>query len=185
MTSTPLPISQRYKDQAKQTSTIALISVVAIGLSLIPANIIGGILHEKERNLKHLQVVSGLNLLAYHFVNLSFDIIKAECIVLICCSTFFMFGLTDYYWSLIVLVAWPFSVIPFTHASAFLFSKEWTAQIFTLLINLIGMLVIPVIVSTQLFNVESTLIGENINRNSLYLPHYALSKSMIFCGYNE
>ena len=185
MTSTPLPISQRYKDQAKQTSTIALISVVAIGLSLIPANIIGGILHEKERNLKHLQVVSGLNLLAYHFVNLSFDIIKAECTVLICCSTFFMFGLTDYYWSLIVLVAWPFSVIPFTHASAFLFSKEWTAQFFTILINLIGMLVIPVIVSTQLFNVESTLIGENINKNSLYLPPYALSKSMIFCGYNE
>jgi hypothetical protein len=146
---------------------------------------IGGILHEKERNLKHLQVVSGLNLLAYHSVNLTFDIVKAELIVLVCCSTFFMFGLYDYYWSLIVLVAWPFSVIPFTHASAFLFSKEWTAQFFTILINLIAMLVLPIIVSTYLFNEESTLFGESINRNSLYLPPYALSKSMIFCGYNE
>ena len=95
--------------------------MVAIGLSLVPANIIGGILHERERNLKHLQVVSGLNLLAYHSVNLAFDIIKAECIVLVCCSTFFMFRLSDYYWSLIVLAAWPLSVIPFTHATAFLF----------------------------------------------------------------
>ena len=121
MTSTPLPVSQRYKDQAKQTSTVALISVVAIGLSLIPANVMGSILHEKANNLKHLQVVSGLNMFAYHFVNLAFDIFKAEIVVLICCTTFLMFGLADYYWALLVLAAWPLSVIPFTHATAFLF----------------------------------------------------------------
>ena len=121
MTTTPFPISQRYKDQAKQTSTIALISVVAIGLSLIPANIMGKILHEREGNLKHLQVVSGLNLFAYHLVNMVFDILKTEVIVLICCSTFFIFNLSEYYWSLIVLVCWPLSVVPFTYATSFFF----------------------------------------------------------------
>jgi len=106
---------------------VALISVLAIGLSLVPANIIGSILNEKASNLKHLQVVSGLNLFAYHFVNLVFDIIKAEIVVLICASTFFMFRLQEYYYALIVLAAWPLSVIPFTHATAFMFDKQWTA----------------------------------------------------------
>ena len=104
-----------------------MISVLAIGLSLIPANLIGGILNEKANNLKHLQVVSGLNMFAYNFVNLIIDILKAEVVVLICCTTFLMFRLEEYYWALIPLAAWPLSVVPFTHFTAVLFQKEWTA----------------------------------------------------------
>jgi len=47
------------------------------------------------------------------------------------------------------------------------------------------MLALPVIVASYLFNVDSSLIGESINQRGLILPQYALSKSMIFCGYNE
>ena len=50
----------------------------AIGLSIIPANIVGTILQEREKMQKHLQMISGLNLTAYYLVNIFFDIIKTE-----------------------------------------------------------------------------------------------------------
>jgi hypothetical protein len=47
------------------------------------------------------------------------------------------------------------------------------------------MIALPVIVATYLFDTDYTLLGEHINDKSLFLPSYALSRSMIFCGYNE
>jgi ATP-binding cassette subfamily A (ABC1) protein 3 len=51
--------------------------VVAIGFALIPAAIVSFILYEREKNLKHMQLISGLNLVSYWVSNMLFDIIKA------------------------------------------------------------------------------------------------------------
>lgn len=147
MTTRPFPISQRYRDQEQKTSTVSLISVVAIGLSIIPANIVGAILRERERNLKHLQLISGLNLFAYHLVNIVFDIIKSEFIVGACSSLFLMWGLEDYYWALLMMALWPIAVIPTTHALAFFFKTEWSAQFFVILVNLTILGALPITVS--------------------------------------
>lgn len=72
---------------------MSLIFVIAVGLSLIPANIVGSILRERERNLKHLQLISGLNLVAYHLVNIYFDVVKTVAIVAVSGSLFFMWQL--------------------------------------------------------------------------------------------
>ena len=151
MTTRPFPISQRYRDQEVQTSVVSLICVVAIGLTMIPANVIGAILRERVKNLKHLQLISGLNLFAYHTINILFDIIKAEMVVAACCSIFFMWNLKIYYDSLVILLLWPLGVIPTTHAFAFLFSREWPAQIFVVMFNIIVLAVCPIIVSSLLF----------------------------------
>lgn len=58
-------------------SGVFIVVVVAIAFSLIPAVIISFILHEREKNMKHLQLISGMNLPAYWFSNMIFDIIKS------------------------------------------------------------------------------------------------------------
>ncbi len=50
--------------------------MVSIGFALIPASVISFILNEREKNLKHMQLISGLNLSAYWISNLCFDMVK-------------------------------------------------------------------------------------------------------------
>ena len=51
--------------------------MVAIGFALIPASMISHIVGERKRNLKHMQVLSGMSLLSYWISNMLFDIVKA------------------------------------------------------------------------------------------------------------
>lgn len=185
LTTRPFPISQRYRDQEQKTSTISLIFVVAVGFSMIPANIVGAILREREKNLKHLQLISGLDVVAYHFVNIVVDIVKAEIVVGACISLFAIFRLTDYYWSLLVMALWPVAVIPITHALSFMFTKEWSAQFFIILINFIILGVIPITISSLMFSRTTFDIAETINYYSLLLPGYSVSRALLFSGYQE
>jgi len=56
---------------------VFIVFVVAIGFALIPAAVVSFILNEREKNLKHMQLISGMNLSAYWVSNLCFDIVKA------------------------------------------------------------------------------------------------------------
>lgn len=93
----PFPILQKYKDKDKVASNQALILVLAVGLSIIPASIIGGILYEREQKLKHLQVISGMNLFSYWLVNLLFDIIKTLFPIGLIILIMYFFDLKDFY----------------------------------------------------------------------------------------
>jgi len=84
-------------------------------------------LQERERKLKHLQMISGLNLFAYYFVNLFFDILKTEFTMGLCCLMLYAFKLTDYYWAMTTLMLFPWAVVPATYVMSFLFTTEWSA----------------------------------------------------------
>jgi len=71
--------------------------VLAVGLSIIPASIIGGILYEREQKLKHLQVISGMNLFSYWLVNLLFDMIKTLFPIGLIILIMYFFDLKDFY----------------------------------------------------------------------------------------
>jgi ATP-binding cassette subfamily A (ABC1) protein 3 len=77
VTNAPFPVTQRLKDRAATASGILIVFIIAIGFSLIPASVVANVLHEKEHNLKHIQIISGMNLPAYWVSNFLFDIFKA------------------------------------------------------------------------------------------------------------
>ncbi len=77
VTTTPYPITQRLRNRAATANGIFIVFVVSIGFALIPASVVSFILNERERNVKHMQVISGMNLSAYWISNLTFDMIKA------------------------------------------------------------------------------------------------------------
>jgi hypothetical protein len=63
-----------------------------------------------------------------------------------------MFALSDYYWALMIMMLWPIAVIPVTHALAFLFKTEWSAQFFIIMINFVILGVIPITIASFMFS---------------------------------
>ena len=96
--------------------------MVAVGFSLIPATLIGQVMHERESGLKHMQVISGMNVAAYWIINVTYDILKLEIPMILCCFLLWPFNLKEYEpeaWP--VFWCYPLGVVPFTHATSFLF----------------------------------------------------------------
>ena len=100
---------------------ISLLFVISVGLSLLPGLIVSGVMHEREKNLKHMQIISGMNLCSYWIVNIIFDILKMEIPMILCCVLLYYFEMTDYFSAMFVFVVYPLGVVPFTHATSFMF----------------------------------------------------------------
>jgi ATP-binding cassette subfamily A (ABC1) protein 3 len=65
------------RDRAATANGIFIVFVVSIGFALIPGAIVSFIVNEREKNLKHMQLISGMSLIAYWTSNMLFDFIKA------------------------------------------------------------------------------------------------------------
>jgi ATP-binding cassette subfamily A (ABC1) protein 3 len=92
----------------------------------MPSSIIAFICGEKQTNLKHQQLISGMSLGAYWTLNYTFDMLRAiwlvgAAIILIYVNKL---GLQDIW---IALAVYPFAIVPFTYVCSFLFDKEGTA----------------------------------------------------------
>ena len=69
-----------------------LLIIIAIGFAIIPANIAGNLVQEREGPLKHQQLISGMNLFSYWAGNFIFDLLKAYVPVLISLGLIYAFG---------------------------------------------------------------------------------------------
>ena len=123
--------------RSASADAIFICLVAGIGFALIPSSSIGNIVQEREKGLKHMQVVSGLSLFAYWSANLVFDILKAflPCVLVICTLFAFDMGYENC-WATILL--YPLGVIPFTYMASFFFADEATASTTMLFLNLVA-----------------------------------------------
>ena len=71
------PVTYNLSKRSAQVNGVFIVFVISIGFALIPASIISFIVYEKEKNLKHMQIISGMSLPAYWICNFAFDICKA------------------------------------------------------------------------------------------------------------
>ncbi len=110
--------------------------MVSIGFALIPASMISHIVSERSRNLKHMQLLSGMSLTAYWVSNLFFDILKAliPCSIVIGLLKAFDFFYDDV-WR--VFLMYPVGIVPFTYASSFLFTNDTVAQTVTIFLHFV------------------------------------------------
>jgi len=170
----PLPVSNsgEGREQAKNGELMA--SFIAVAFSLIPASIIIFIVQERETNLKHQQVITGVSLTAYWTANSVIDTLKGliPCAISLGLIYIFDIGLEEGW---ILMVIYCFTIIPFTYAMSFLFSKENVAQTFTLLFHFF--ISVAVIVIVSIFRVyESTRsAGKIIQWIFRIVPSFALS----------
>ena len=148
----PLPLTYEClsREQANEGSIVSQTLVVAF--SLVPASVICFVVREREDNLKHQQIISGVSLLAYWTANSAIDIFKSlvPCSVGIGLVYAFNIMIPDA-WVLIIVYA--FSIIPFTYVTSFLFYRENVAQIATLMLHfLLGVVLSPIFTMLHLFS---------------------------------
>lgn len=156
--------------------------VLAIGFCILPAMVIGAIMFEREKNLKHMQMISGMNITAYWIVNIIFDIFKLELTMFVCVGLLFLFELKDYYNAFPIFLLYPFGIVPITHATSFLFTTEWAAQFFTVFGNLVIMIVIPLSVLVMSLIENTAEVARTINYYARAIPAYNIPHALLFCG---
>ena len=76
MINEPLPYTYEEIKDKKFRNQFMILFFVGLSFSLIPSNFITIIIKERENNLKHLQIISGISLLGYWFNNYIFELIK-------------------------------------------------------------------------------------------------------------
>ena len=108
--------------------------MVGIAFSLIPASIASRLVLEKEKGLYHMQVVSGIDKLAYYGCFLSFDLVFSYIPVVLAIILFKVFSL-DYSSMHPTLLLYPFALVPYTYTWSMLFHKETTAQTYTIYLH--------------------------------------------------
>ena len=72
----PFPAFQVFKSRVADGSALDFGVIVSIALALIPCVIISFVIKEREMQLKHMQMISGVSLPAYWLSNLMADIGK-------------------------------------------------------------------------------------------------------------
>lgn len=89
----PYPVTQKLRNRAATASGFFISFIVSIAFALVPAVVVSFILNEREKNLKHMQIISGMSLTAYWVSNFIFDVLKGLIPSAIVIGLIYAFGL--------------------------------------------------------------------------------------------
>ncbi len=153
--------------------------VLAIAFSLLPASIISFLCFERERGLKHLQLISGMSLGSYWTVNYAFDMLRAFILVAGSIGLIYQYklGIQDVW---IALLAYPIAIVPHTYVASFFFTKEGTSQNFTLFINMFFAALLAIGVFVKRFVREAEQLGDLLSYIFKVVPSFAISDSLLY-----
>ena len=123
ITSKPFPIYQKFKDYEAAGKYYDYVFMVAIALALIPCVMIQFILNEREQQLKHQQLLSGMSISGYWASNMIFDILLAYVPIgfIIMLTMIFDRNFHDVW---IIFMLYPLAIVPYTYVWSFLFDSE-------------------------------------------------------------
>ena len=122
----PFPVFFVFESRVASGQALDFGVIVSIALALIPCVIISFIIKEREMQLKHMQVISGVSLPAYWLSNLMSDIIKSYVPIFVILLLTVAFNLEyDGVWQLLMI--YPLVIVPFTYITSFLFTGDTVA----------------------------------------------------------
>ena len=184
VTNTPFPLTQSLSEQEKTVSGVFIVLVISVAYAMVSASTIAFICYEKEKSLKQQQLVQGMSLLSYWLTNFTFDILKTHLLsgMTIILLHLFNFDMPDIW---IILLIYPFALIPFTYATSMFFSKESSAQNCTIFVHVF----ISSIGAGGVFMMRMVKQTENqgdlLSKIFRFLPSFAFSQSMLYSTSRE
>ena len=110
--------------------------LISIAVAVIPTVMVSYLISERVKGLKHIQTVSGMNLLSYWIANILLDALKVLLLLIVILILAIVAGV-NYQEKLIFFLLFPLALVPFTYASSFLFNHDTMAQILTLIVHLV------------------------------------------------
>ena len=117
---TPYPAISAVVDRKHGADAATVAFMTAVAYSMLLTTISGQIVEERITRLKHIQVISGVQLGAYWLANLLIDILKME-VTSLTCAFMFWYAETKYMPARLAYVLFPFGAVPLTYVQAFLF----------------------------------------------------------------
>ena len=78
--STPMPTTNEVLKRKVQGNSAAVIFLTAVAYGMLMTSIVGGIVWERMSGIKHIQMISGMDRLAYWVANFIVDLIQVELI---------------------------------------------------------------------------------------------------------
>lgn len=140
----PLPLTKKQQNLAQNAGSFYIALIFAIGMAFIPTGLVTFIVKERENNIKHQHLVSGVSIPAYWASAYTWDLVKyfiPGIITPLLIKAFDLKTLTDpvevynAVWALFVMFG--FAICPYTYAVSFMFKSYSIAQFFIFLLNLI------------------------------------------------
>ncbi|CAG9318442.1 unnamed protein product [Blepharisma stoltei] len=134
--------------------------IFSLGFSFIPTGVIALIAKERESNIKHQHVISGVSLFSYWTANFVWDIVKHIIPGVICPLLILAFGVTiltepgeSYAAVWLLMLLFGCCMASFTYFTSFFFRNYPTAQVVTILLNFVtGSILAPGILVMYLFD---------------------------------
>ena len=119
--------------------------MISIAMAILPCVMVSFILREREHALKHIQLISGMNLPAYWISNCIADILKVYIPVLLIIGLTFAFNINyQGVWALLLL--YPLAIVPFSYMTTFLFINDTKAQIMTFFVHFASCAIMGVVI---------------------------------------
>jgi len=182
VTTAQFPLVKKQRDREETASGIFVAFVVGVGMALIPASIVSRVVHEKERGLYHMQVVSGVSRRAYWGSFFLFDILQTYVPCFLAGSLFEAFGL-EYPQIWTVLMLYPWAIVPYSYCTTFLFSQESTAQTFTIYLHFLGSGIAGMIIFALRMVPQTALWGDDLMATMRYIcPSFTVCNAIIWGG---
>ena len=120
----PPTYTERWRTIGSDAAMVVFMTAVSYSIMIVA--VISHIVVERTNGLKHLQVISGMQLKAYWIGNFIFDLCKMSFTVLATIAIFVGFSM-DYEAAWLTYLLIPFAILPFTYVSSFLFTEDSAA----------------------------------------------------------
>lgn len=179
MITTPFPVYQLMKDYEQAAGAFDFIFMTAIALALIPCVMVQFILNEREKQLKHQQLLSGMSVAGYWASNLFFDIFMAYVPILLIIMLTFVFD-KSYEGIWVLFLLYPPAVVPFTYVTSFLFSSDINAQIFTLFLHFMSGGLFTIVVFILQMIPKTMAWGDALRWVCTIFPSYCVTHGILF-----
>ena len=177
----PLLLTQSQKTIGGAISGVFGAFAFSIGISFIPASLIVFIVKEREMNIKHQQMVSGVSLAAYWFSNYLVDLLKHILPTVVCCLMVLAFNVTgwtdtDSYGAVwLMFILYGFCVGPWSYFVSFFFKDPGNAQLVNFFFNfIIGFIVALVLWILRLIN-STRSIAKGLSYIFRFVPTFSFS----------
>jgi ATP-binding cassette subfamily A (ABC1) protein 3 len=178
--STPYPPTIRIntREVAEETNTVMFQMAIAYSIVIVAAVVY--LVSERMNGLKHLQIISGMQLKAYWIGNFLFDAFKMSLLVITTIILWFAFSM-DYNSAWLVVLLCPFGILPFTYFTSFLFTSESGAQTLSMILHIIVLGILPSMIFTFRIGIPTLQNdGDILHGVFKIIPTYMMGSSM-FC----
>lgn len=176
--STPYPPTNQQAQVSRTSSAGTIIFMTAVAYSTLMTMICGFLVNERISGLKHLQLISGVQLRSYWLGNFIFDYLKMYVTVVVTIILLWSFDM-GYSACQYCFLAFPSAVIPFTYVFSFVFKSEASSQTYVMFGYLMTILTLP----TLIFVLRTVEGFEKISDAlhwifRAFLPTYCLGSSI-------